>query len=405
MGSKAKNVAYIGRILPAISETFVTREIKALRSLGCSVFPFSLFKPDPDEIHPEDAELATETVILYSPMTPLFWIAHLFYFFAHPVLYFRMVGLTLFNSRYTFKERVRLAGQFLMAPYAAWKMKRLNIDHIHAHFANSPTLVAMFAAELLGIGFSFTSHAFDIFFENQLLAEKISKASFAATVSEFNRTHFLKTYPEAAQAEIPIIRCAVDTEHFSPVSHQRSIPPKILSVGRLVDFKGFDILIRAVAILKNKKIGVSCSIIGEGSERPFLEKLIDEQNVSDRVFLVGQKFQDEIFNYYSEADMFVLPCVERRKGDADNLPVVLMEALAMKIPTVSTPLRAVPEIIIDNKTGRLAPLDDPDALAEIMEDLINDPQKAEALAGSGAQFVREEFNSKINAEKLLALFG
>jgi colanic acid/amylovoran biosynthesis glycosyltransferase len=401
---KAGTIAYVGRILPALSETFVTREIQALQEAGLDVASFSLFKPRPGELHPEQMPIATETCHIFRPLNPLFWLLHLWYMVTAPAAYFPLLWRYFLLPRRGLRKHFRLVGQFLMAPYAAWRMNRRGVGHIHAHFANSPTGIAMMAARLLGIGFSFTAHSFDIFIENAELEEKIRRAEFVVTVSRYNRDYLYEQYSDAcAGTAIHVIRCGLDIDRFQPHTRPRNEPPAILSIGRLIDLKGFDLLIRAVALLKERGTKVFCRIVGEGPERHRLEQLRAELGLEKQVELSGALFQETVMKAYRAADLFVLPCVERG-GDADNLPVVLIEALAFAIPTISTRLRAIPELIIDGETGLLVPPDDAEALVDAIQSLIDDPDRAAKLAETGRELVRKEFDVHKTAEMLINLF-
>ncbi len=399
MGGKRKVIGYLGHILPILSETFVVREIVALRDLGAEVKAFSVHRPDKTAIHPEAPGLAEEVGILARPLNPLFWLAHLFFAVRHPIRYFRCLWRYVLTSGEPPRRRLRCLTQFAVAPFAALLMHRAGVEHLHAHFANTPAGVAMMTAGLAAIPFSFTAHAHDIFVDNLLLPAKLESAAFVATISRFNRRYLRDRYTEAENAKIEIVRCGVDTSALSPQPHAAHEPPVVLAVGRLVDFKGFETLIEACARLKDGSTEILCYIAGDGPERGRLERTREDLGLSDRVRLLGRMLPTDLLEYYRRADLMVAPSCER-DGFADGIPVVLMEAMAMEIPVVSTRVSGIPELVRDGETGLLVEPDDPQGLAEAIAHLLSDRALARRLAVAGRELVDAEFNIRRSAERM-----
>jgi glycosyltransferase involved in cell wall biosynthesis len=397
-------LAYLGRVLPVISETFVVREIAALRSLGARIKPFSLYPPEAQDSHPEAPELAREVEVLFQPAKPGFWLSHLFFFFRHPGRYWHCLSRYGLLTREPWGNRLRCLAFFAVAPYAAWRLQRAGVGHLHAHFANAAASVAMAAANLADISFSFTAHAYDIFIDKLLLPAKLEAAFFVACISRFNIDYLQKNYPEAgALARLELVHNGIDPGRFQPSPHPPGTPPRIIAVGRLVETKGFHVLVEACARLRQEGVACSCMIVGEGPEGDRLQKMVADLRLEDRVELLGQLQPEELLPYFQRADILAMPaCV--RNNDQDGIPTVLIEALAMEIPVVATRVSGIPELVRDGETGLLVNPDDPEALAAALARLLADDGLARRLAAAGRDLVVSEFNLQRSAARLLDLF-
>ncbi len=398
-------IAYLGRILPVLSETFVVREIAALRSLGARIKTFSLYAPVARVAHPEAPELAREVTVLYRPANPLFWWAHLFFLLRHPRRYWHCLGRYALRAPETWRNRWRCLAFFALAPYTAWRLRRAGVQHLHAHFANAPASLALPAAHLAGISFSFTVHAYDLFIDQLLLPVKLEAAAFVASISRFNLGYLQQHFSAAAvRARLELVRNGVDPERFRPQPHAAGTPPLVLAVGRLVQTKGFHLLLEACARLRQAGRDCRCLIVGEGPEAEPLQSLIVDLGLEDRVELPGRLQPEELLPLFRTADLLAMPsCV--RQHDQDGIPTVLIEALAMEIPVVATRVSGIPELVRDGDTGLLVDPDDPAALAAALARLLADPSFGRRLAAAGRQLVVAEFNSHHSAARLLELFG
>lgn len=397
-------IAYLGRILPAIAETFVAREIAALRRLGLEIKVFSLHNPHTDVHHPEAPDLAREVEVLVQPFNPLFWLAHLFFALRFPKRYFHCLYAYVLIADRTWPSRRHSLSYFMVAPFAAWHLRRAGIKHFHAHFANASTSVALMAATLAGISFSFTAHAFDIFIDKHLLPDKLSAAAFVACISQYNVRYLQERYPEALKAKLVVVRNGLDTDRFRPCPHPLGVPPCIIAVGRLVETKGFHTLVAACSLLRDQGQPYRCLIIGEGPEDGRLKNMIKDFDIADRVILKGKLPPDVTMSYYQQADILAMPsCV--RNQDADGIPTVLIEAMAMEIPVVGTRVSGIPELVLDGETGLLIAPDDAAALAAALARLIQDQDLARRLARAGRDLVVSQFNSEKSARQLRDLFA
>ena len=396
-------IGYLARILPVLSETFVVREIAALRCLGLAVRPFSLYHPEAGVVHPEAPALINEVEVLVRPLHPLFFLSHLIYLVHHPARYFGCLWRYVWASGEPLGRRLRSLAHFSAAPFAALRLRRAGVTHLHAHFANTAASIAMMAAFLEGISFSFTAHAYDLFVDDILLPAKLSAASFVVTISEFNASYLRERYPEAASADLPIIHCGVDPDMYFPRPRPTHSPACILAVGRLVFKKGFHVLIEACALLRDKGVRARCLIVGDGEEATRLHNLAAGLDLSAQVLLAGTLLPADLLEYYAEADVFVMPSC-KSGNDRDGIPTVLIEAMAMEVPVVSTRLSGIPELVRHGETGLLVAPDDPAGLAEAIARLLSDPALAERLGKAARELVIRDFNIHSSARMLFNLF-
>ncbi len=401
--SRPPVIAYLGRILPTLSETFVVREIAALVRLGANVPIFSLYPPESLSAHPETKGLPLRVTTIFCLSHPLFWLIHIYYAISHPCRYWSCLWRYVLKIKTTWNNRGRLFLYFLASPYAAWCLGRARVTHVHAHFANSPTSVALMATHLARVPFSFMGHAYDVFVDTLLLSQKLTAAKFVATCSFFN-VHYLQThFPATRQARLEVIRYGLDPAAFPPRPSPPHSTPMILGVGRLVETKGFHTLVEACARLRDDGLAFSCCLIGDGPEAERLRFLVEKLNLSSQVNLLGKRLPSEVKTFYEQSDMLVMPsCV--RANDRDGIPNVLLEAMAMEIPVISTYVSGIPELVRHQETGLLVEPDDPVALAEAIMTLLSNPTLTHRLARQGRALVEQEFNIYCSAARLLQLF-
>jgi colanic acid/amylovoran biosynthesis glycosyltransferase len=395
-------IAYLARILPVLSETFVVREIAALRRLGLVVRPFSLYRPEPGSVHPELPALRDEVEVLVRPLHPLYLLAHLLYAARRPARYAGCLRRYVLGSGAP-HGRLRALAQFSAAPFAALRLRRAGVTHIHAHFANTAAGVAMMAAFLEDLPFSFTAHAYDLFVDDLLLPAKLSAAAFIVTISEFNAAYLREHYPEARSADLHVIHCGVDPDRFTPRPRRTASPPAVLAVGRLVVKKGFHVLIEACALLRDQGVRARCVIAGDGEEAARLRALAAKLDLSTDVILTGALLPADLLEYYAQADVFVMPSCPSG-NDRDGIPNVLIEAMAMEIPVVSTRLSGIPELVRHGETGLLVRPDDPPGLAAAVARLLGDPVLGLRLGRAARELVVRDFNIRSSARRLFTLF-
>jgi colanic acid/amylovoran biosynthesis glycosyltransferase len=399
-------IAYIAQKFPSLSLTFVYREVEALREKGCDIVTLSTWKPRRDQLSAEAQHLVDSTSYVF----PLNWLrfltAHLQYMITRPLRYWGTFFFLLTQPGEGLRNRVRTFYHFCEAVYLTPEVQRRGVDHIHSHFALNSATAAMVIARLLDIPFSFTAHANDIFRNPILLKQKIQAARFIIAISEYNREWLYNIVPRPETArKMHIVRYGVDVHHFSPVGRQaQNGRPVILSVCRLVEKKGLPYLIKACKRLVDAGYDFHCLIVGGGPQESLLRQLIGENDLASYVSLEGVVFQEHLKEYLNRADVFVLPCVVASDGDRDGIPNTLIEAMAMGIPTISTGVSGIPELIKNERTGLIVPEKDEQALAEALGRLLDDEPLRLKLSQGGRQQVEQDYALDKNVEKLKAIF-
>ena len=389
-------IGYVVKRYPRYSETFIVNELLAHEASGMETCIFAL-RP-PSDTHFQDAIARVRA----------------------PVRYLRHAG-TKARELWDAMAALRTHPDSLMAGLEAnWDVevvdlyqalqlaqhvRTLELDHLHAHFASSPTTVARLAAKMADISYSFTAHAKDIFHEDvdsSDLCEKLRDASAVVTVSDFNTRHLTSIEP-TVQGRLRRIYNGMDLETFrfeSPVSR----PPLILAVGRLVEKKGFADLLEACALLRADGRRMSCRIIGAGLLEDALRERIEQLQLGEFVELVGPLPQAQIRQEVQSAAVFAAPCVISENGDRDGLPTTLVEAMALGTPIISTDVTGIPEILEDGVTGLMVPQHDPRRLAVALGRLLDDAELRQKLAGRARQLIEGRFDIRRNTAELRELF-
>ncbi|GAB4108191.1 MAG: glycosyltransferase [Phycisphaeraceae bacterium] len=381
-------IAYLTGQYPRATDTFIQREVAALREAGVHVQTFSIRRPpDSEIIGPEQREERERTcyVIPTTILTLISVGARLK--FGHPIRYLRGLKLAWQTRQPGLRGMLYALFYFMEAGIIADRMRRDALTHLHNHFGDSSCTVAMLAAELGGFTFSFSLHGPGIFFEpyHWRLDEKLKRALFACTISHFCRSQAMIFCPPDKWDRLHIVHCGVTPESFRAVEHQGQ-GLRLLTVGRLASVKGIPILLQAVKSLVNDHPDLSLTIVGDGPERPAFERMADELGISTHVRFTGYQNQQQVREHLQQHDIFVLPSF------AEGVPVVLMEAMASGLPVVTTRIAGIPELVEDGVHGRLVPPGDPASLTDAIRDLIHDPAKRQQYGQAGRHKVAREYN-------------
>ena len=393
-------VAYLLKMYPRFSETFVLSELLELERQGLDLHVFSLKKPDDGIFHADVARLRAR--VTYLPESALvdpgaYAAAHRELAARDPRRYAAALAAAVRSRRGTALKHFLRAGLI-----ARWVNAR-GITHVHAHFASGPAAVALHLHRLTGVSYSLTAHAKDIYIDGvdqEALRAKLSGARFAVTVSDFNRRHLAEL---ANGSRLVRIYNGLDLERFAPNGASADDPPLVLAVGRLIEKKGFADLVRAVALLRDRGRRLRCTIVGKGALERELRALIRELGVGDRVELAGPQPRDRLLALYHRASAVAVPCVVGSDGNRDGLPTVLTEAMALGVPVVATDVTGIPELVEDGRTGLLVPQHDPPRLADAIERLLADRPLATALAAAARERVEREFDLRRNVGRLREL--
>jgi glycosyltransferase involved in cell wall biosynthesis len=429
-------VAYVLKGYPRMSELFIASEIYRLERLGVPLRLYVIKPADESRQHGIVARIKSKPEYLPATTsltkTPLRrWLAaHLRDFLPslrsvarrRPAGVARAAGAAFaqgFRARRGFRSWPRKVylKEFLQAAMVADGVLRAgDVRHLHAHFCHGATTVAWLASLMTGLPFSFTAHAKDIYCESLnpagLLRRKMRAARFVVTCTDANREHLLKVEPGA---KVHCVYHGLNAEFTELLSETNGAARpstsadggrlRALGVGRLVEKKGFDVMVEACGILRSRDVAFEAVIVGEhGGHEEEIRRRIAALNLGDSVRLAGPMEQTRLFEEYRSAGVFCLPCRVLDNGDRDGIPNVLMEAMACGLPVVTTPVSGIPEIIRDGVNGRLVPPDDPAALADALLRIDSDRQLARSLSNEARATVRERFDGERFAAQLAKLF-
>jgi colanic acid/amylovoran biosynthesis glycosyltransferase len=390
-------IAYILKMYPRFSETFVLNELLELERQGVPLRIFSLREPNDGIVH-------REVELVRGDVTYIRWQRVLAVARAHAKVFrrssARYVEALLFAVR---RRRLSSLKHFLQAGVIADHVQREGVCHIHAHFASSAASVALDVHRLTGVPYSFTAHAKDIY-RNGLdidhLRMKLDQARFAVTVSDYNRDHLARL----GARHVVRIYNGIDLRRFVPDGGASDEPPLVLAVGRLVEKKGFDVLIRACELLRVDGVRFRCLIVGKGELAHDLQSLISALDLDQYVELAGPLPREKLLELFPRAAAVAVPCVVGSDGNRDGLPTVLTEAMALQIPVVATPVTGIPELVEDGRTGLLVSERDVRALADAIGQLLHEPETAARLAAAGRERVERDFDLRENVRQLRELF-
>jgi glycosyltransferase involved in cell wall biosynthesis len=389
----APRIVYVVDEFPSVSETFILREMQGLRERhALRILPAVLRRGEQPEAYSGPARALVDDAV-FRPAglglsAGLIGVALLLRRPGGWICAVRMaVGQTLRRPRWA---REIVAALFT-AGYFALRLPR-GIRHVHAHFATQPATVGLFLAEIMGVGYSFSAHAQDIFTDAAHLMEiKLPEAEFVAVCSAYGLETLARKHPLTSVGKLHLVYHGLDLDRYRPAPHPERHVPVVLSVGRLVEKKGFPFLLRAAGILRSRGAEFRLVIIGEGPERADLMSLATGLNLQDLVEWRGAQSAEQVRAAYAEADVFVLACVIASDGDRDGLPNVLLEALACGVPTVATRVGALPELIEPEQTGLLAKPGDPQDLADQLERMLYDEDLRAIVAQQGRERVERRF--------------
>jgi len=396
-----KRVAYLANPYPAISHTFIFREIQSLRQSGLEVFPVSidrskdLNKMTPEEQHEAEGVKVLKDVQFWEAMLALFRV-----FIRSPIGFSRMLHMTIKLIWHGPKSAVKAFGYLAETILFLDWIEEKDIDHIHEHFANPTAFIAMLANRYKNWGYSISVHGPDVFYQvdESMLTEKIKRARFVRCISHYCRSQLWRLVPVNMWKKFHIVHCGVNPEVFRPVERVENAVPQILCVGRLTSAKGQHILLDALHLVKEQGHKFRLTFVGDGEDRQSLENKVNELNLSEEVRLTGALGQERVMDHYRSADLFVLPSF------AEGVPVVLMEAMAQEIPVISTRITGIPELIEHEKTGLLVTPGNTGELAEAIVRVLEDSSLGEKLGTEGRKAVLSEFNQSENYQYLHCLF-
>lgn len=401
--ARALKIAYIIGTYPLLTTTFIDREIRLLRQRGVTVDIFSI-RRSPRKLSAAQKALQEEVTYLL-PVSPfLLLLAHLYFVLRQPLTYLRTLVFLLTRPHPTWQARGKTLLHYGEGVYAAYLVRGHAYDQLHAHFVDRATTVALIASRLLDIPYSATAHANDIYVDPVLLPEKVAEAKFLATCTNYNKTHLETILNNGQRDKVRCIYHGLDVSHYQPQARVATDRPLLLSVGQLKEKKGFSYLLEACRLLLDWGYDFRCTIVGEGPLRGQLEDQIRQLDLEESVTLLGALSHTEVIEAYRRTTIFVLPCILSADGDRDGIPNVILEAMAMGLPVVSTRHSGIPEVVEDGCNGLLVPPAAERPLAEALARLLDDGESRLKYGMKGRETIIESFTVESNVNKLLREF-
>lgn len=394
-------IAYLTGEYPRATDTFIQREVAALRSQGFEVLTCSVRRTGTEHhVGPEQRDEAHRTFyILNHARSPLRLVRdHLKAFAASPAKYFSTLKLAIKTSPPGLKAFIYQLFYFAEAVVLAEHLKRNGVVHLHNHIATASCTVAMLASKVSGIPYSFTIHGSGIFFEpmHWRIDEKTAQASFVSCISHFCRSQVMMFSDSTHWSKLHIVHCSVNPERYNGAHQQRG--QHLLFVGRLAGGKGVTVLFEAFEQLLPRFPDLHLTLIGDGPARLELETEAKQRCLGDVVTFTGYRSQAEVAEALKEVDMLVLPSF------AEGVPVVLMEAMASGLPVVSSRVGGIPELVEDGVSGLLVPPGDTAALADAIGKLLVNPALCARMGEEGRAKIVSDFNLEYEAAWLGELF-
>lgn len=390
-------IGYVIKSYPRFSQTFIVNEILAHEAAGLEIEIFSLRPARDEPRHASVGRVRAPVTYLRGPE-------------ASPAELWSEIGAAAKRNPALGERLAACAAEAAGDVYQGLVLARLaaerGITHFHAHFGNVATAVARLASGFAGIPYTFTAHARDIFHQKVVpaqLARKLGEAKAVVTVSEYNLEFLRRRYGEDA-ARVRRIYNGLDMKDFA-YAEPRDRPPVIVSVGRLVEKKGFADLVEACAELARRGVEFRCDLVGDGPLEGALARRIAGLGLAGRVNLLGLRRQDEVKRLVQGSAVMAAPCVVGEDGDMDGLPTVILEAMALGTPCVGTDVTGIPEVLHDGETGLMVPQHAPARLADALQRLLSDATLRCALAASARRLMEEEFDIHRNAARIRTVFA
>ena len=408
----AIRVAYVMSRFPKLTETFVLDEMIAVERHGAAVELFPLLRERAERIHAEAIPWIPRAH--YLPfLSPAIVASNVRMIARSPRRYLGALAAMLRGTARSWNFLLGGIGIFPKVVHAALEMERLGVRHVHCHFANHPALAGFLVHRLTGIPFSFTAHGSDLNVDRTMLPQKVREAAFVVTISDTN-AKLIEATCGGPVPNLVVIHVGVDLRRFAPAGPDRppaapsdvrpAASPRIVCIGTLHEVKGQRHLIAAARLVAERGTAFELVFVGDGPDRPELERLAAAVPAPGRVVFLGQLTRDRIVEILGDATVLVAPSVPTASGKREGIPVVLIEAMASCVPVVASRLSGIPELVEDRVTGRLAEPGDPAGLAAAIGELLADPTARAVLAAAGRERVEAAFDLDRNADRLVRAF-
>ena len=396
MISSDKRVGYVLTSYPtAISQTFIRDEIRELRKTAWTVVPMSLNRPPDCQLDPAASYLKDRSEVVRSAIALAFR-------FASPKEFATIRRSLTRPCRGSGISARKQLGYLVAAQTVVRSARKNSVDHIHCHFGDPMAIIASLAHDLSrgSITWSATIHGpHDFFDESKVnLSSKIPNAKFIASISNFTRTQICRQVAPEYWSKVKIVRCGIDFTNIAS-SRSQATDPVVLSVGRLVPEKGQQILLEAVAILRDRSFKVIARLIGDGPSMATLTGAAADLGIEDRVQFLGNQTPTEVARALGTASIFC------STSFAEGLPVSIMEAMRQRVPVVTTAINGIPELIEHGVTGFLVPTLSPESVANAIQRVLNNDFDTETLTDVAFERVRENHNLEKTVKQLSDLFS
>ena len=394
-------IAYLVNCYPAVSHSFIRREIAAIEDAGGTILRFSVRPanlaalPDPKDV----LEYDKTRVILNQPWLQLV-LSMLIKMIGSPLQFYQAVQITFTNSSLRLSDVIRRIAYLSEAAWLSNQLKHEKIDHLHAHFGTNSAMVARLSKKLGGPPYSFTVHGPDEFdnIREMDLKGKIADSAFCVAISSYGRGQLMRWSHFSDWRKIEVVRCGVDDDFIKGDQlKQISNYPRFCSVARLSSQKGIPLIVEAAARLKREGYLFKIELIGDGEIRHQIANIIQQNDVQDSVIIKGWSNSEDIIHTVLNSKAMVLPSF------AEGLPVVIMEALALERPVIVTAIAGIPELV-DNRCGWLIPSGSVDALVGAMKSALqSSPQDLSRMGVVGRKRILAHHDSQRNGAHLFKL--
>jgi glycosyltransferase involved in cell wall biosynthesis len=398
-------IGYLLSRYPAISHTFFLKEVLGLRERGLAIEVASINHPDRPRADLPAVEAAEADQTYYVKPTSILAVAGQVLAIAlrNPGVTLRGLRAALRLGEFDLLRRAFALFYLAEALLVGDWLRRRSLHHLHVHFGGAVATVGMLTAKAWQIPWSVTLHGPDEFFDQEAfyLRQKIESASFVICISDFCRSQVLRIAPSLSDSHLEVVRLGVDCSALQPskTEPESGRPMHLACTGRMVAAKGHRILLEAIAALAQYKIEITCTLIGDGPERPALEALCQRLNIARQIHFLGAMAHQPTLAEVAMADVFVLASF------AEGLPVALMEAMALGVPCISTTIAAIPELIQSGQNGLLVPPANIAVLAAALRQLASDPQLRLQLGKEARRTAEESYNLATNLDILASVWS
>lgn len=387
-----------------IGNAWVAAELEDMEKRGIACKLHSMRPPHQNFFDTEWADRVNRATNLLYPLSPARLGTSLL---VAPLLFRRRFVKGLANALFGRREsaRVRLAGiaHFVVACDWARELRHEEVSLIHSQWIQSGGTIGWCAAALLDKPFSFTGHAVDLFRERAALKDKIEAADFIVSISRFHSDFYVQE--GATPDKLQIVYCGIELDQYPFRARTPRDPKRILSFGRLVEKKGLHVLLDACALLKQRGVVFECEVAGNGPEEEALRAQVKRLGLEEVVNLTGEQLlQSEIDAWLQTGHVFAQPCVWSTDNDVDGIPRSLMEAMASGLPSVSTRIAGIPDLVVNDESGLLVEPNDAVGLADAIQRLLADDELADRIAQGGRAHVERLFNLETCLAPLAARF-